>query len=58
MQLKAIPLIKALFSEVNPIPVKECLNMVGFNYGIPRLPLTPMSESKKEILKQALEKFN
>ena len=55
MQLRALPLIKALFSEVNPIPVKAALNMQGYDFGIPRLPLTPMSEGKMEILKKELD---
>lgn len=50
MQIEAIPLIKALFSEVNPIPVKAALNMVGYNFGIPRLPLIEMSEEGKKKL--------
>lgn len=54
MQLDAIPLIRALFSEVNPIPVKAALNMIGYNYGIPRLPLIEMSEEGKEKLKKTL----
>ena len=54
MQIDAIPLIKALFSEVNPIPVKVALNMVGYNFGIPRLPLIEMSEEKKEVLRNLL----
>lgn len=58
MQLNSIPLIKALFSEVNPIPVKAALNILGYNYGIPRLPLTKMSKEKEEILKIELLKFN
>ena len=57
MQLHALPLIKALFSEVNPIPVKEALNILGFDFGVPRLPLTKMSESKAEILKKAILDF-
>ena len=57
MQLDAIPLIKSLFSEVNPIPVKAALNMLGYNYGIPRLPLTQMSEEKQKILKNELLKL-
>ncbi len=56
MQIDAIPLINALFSEVNPIPVKEALNICGYNFGEPRLPLIPMSEEKKEILKECMEK--
>ena len=54
MQIEAIPLIKALFSEVNPIPVKAALNMIGYNYGIPRLPLIEMSEEGKEKLRKTL----
>lgn len=58
MQLDAIPLVKALFSEVNPIPVKAALNILGYNFGIPRLPLTKMSEDKEKILKDELLKIN
>ena len=54
MQIEAIPLINALFSEVNPIPVKEALNMCGYNFGEPRLPLVPMSEEKREKLRKLL----
>ncbi len=56
-QLKAIPLIKALFCEVNPIPVKAALNMIGYNIGTPRLPLIEMSENGKEKLKSELLTF-
>ena len=56
-QLKSLKLTKALFSEVNPIPVKAALNMLGYDYGIPRLPLVEMTESKKEILKEELKNF-
>lgn len=56
-QIKAIPLIKALFSEVNPIPVKAGLNMVGYNVGIPRLPLIEISEKGKEKLQKAIEEY-
>ena len=52
------PLIKALFSEVNPIPVKSALNLLGYNYGIPRLPLTQISKEKEELLKNELLKFS
>ena len=55
MQIDAIPLIKALFSEVNPIPVKAALNMIGYDYGIPRLPLIEMTEQGKEKLKKILQ---
>lgn len=57
LQLESLPLIHALFSEVNPIPVKAGLNMIGFNFGTPRLPLVEMTESKKAILKNEIEKL-
>ncbi len=56
-QIKAIPLIKALFCEVNPIPVKAALNMIGYNVGTPRLPLLEMSNPGKEKLKSELLTF-
>lgn len=56
-QIKAIPLIKSLFCEVNPIPIKAALNMLGYNTGIPRLPLVEMTESGKEKLKLELINF-
>lgn len=56
MQVDAIPLIKALFSEVNPIPVKAALNIIGYNYGVPRLPLVEISKKNKEKLRELLEK--
>ena len=58
MQLKSLDLIKALFSEVNPIPVKKALNFMGYNYGEPRLPLVPMTKEKSEKLKEEMKKFN
>lgn len=57
MQLDAIDLVNALFSEVNPIPVKAALNLMGYNFGIPRLPLVPMNENKKEVLKNEMKKM-
>ena len=54
MQLDSIPLINALFSEVNPIPVKAALNEIGFYFGVPRLPLMKMSEEKKKIISNNL----
>ena len=56
-QLKAIPLVKALFSEVNPIPIKSALNMLGYDVGTPRLPLIEMSEDGKNKLKNELLTF-
>lgn len=55
-QLESISLIETLFCEVNPIPIKSALNIKGYNYGIPRLPLIELSEKNKEILKQKLLK--
>lgn len=57
LQIKAIPLIKALFCEVNPIPVKEACNLLGFGGGTPRLPLVPLSDKGKETLKKELISF-
>ena len=56
-QLKCLPLVEALFCEVNPIPVKEALNILGYNYGIPRLPLIKISNSGKEKLEKAMKEF-
>ena len=50
MQIDAVPLINALFSEVNPIPVKEALNILGYNFGEPRLPLIKLSEENRKKL--------
>ena len=47
-QIYAIPLIGALFSEVNPIPIKYAVNKIGFNCGVPRLPLIELSDKNKE----------
>lgn len=57
LQLKALPLINALFSEVNPIPVKAALNMMGKNAGTLRGPLTDMEEAGAKKLAQAMKDF-
>ena len=57
-QIYSIPLINALFSEVNPIPVKYALNKVGFNCGKPRLPLVELTEKNKEKIDFILKNFN
>lgn len=54
---KLFPLTKALFSEVNPIPVKEAMNLLGFAAGKPRSPLTPLEEAHRELLKTEMIKF-
>lgn len=55
IQLKYLDVIHALFCEVNPIPAKAALNMMGKNAGVMRLPLTEMSEKNKAVLKSAME---
>lgn len=54
MQIEAIKLINLLFKEVNPIPVKAALNIMGFNFGKPRMPLIECSEKLKNELKENL----
>jgi len=54
--LQIWPLLKALFIETNPIAIKEALNLMGYDVGSVRLPLTPMSEAHREILKSELVK--
>ena len=58
MQLKALDLISALFSEVNPIPVKHALKLVGFDFGIPRLPLVELTDKNKAILEKTMKEMN
>ena len=55
LQIKLLPVIHALFSEVNPIPVKAAMNMLGFNVGSLRMPLSEMEDAHKEVLRQALK---
>ena len=57
IQIDAIPLINALFCEVNPIPVKTALNLMGMNVGPLRMPLCEMEESNKETLIKAMKDF-
>ena len=54
LQLKYLPLIHALFSEVNPIPVKAAMNMMGYHTGSLRMPLTEMEDAHKQVLRQAM----
>lgn len=54
LQLKMLPLIKALFIETNPIPVKEAMNLMGMNVGNLRLPLVPMSDKNLAALKNEM----
>lgn len=57
MQLKMLELVGALFCEVNPIPVKEAMNIIGFEVGPTRLPLCEMSDSNIFRLKTALKNY-
>ncbi len=58
MQIKYIGLIDALFSDVNPIPVKEAMEIMGMNVGPCRLPLVKMSDTKREALVSELKKVD
>ena len=57
LQFKAYPLVKALFSEVNPIPVKTALKLIGFEAGPLRLPLTELEPAHQELLKEEMKKY-
>ena len=50
-------LIKSLFSETNPIPVKYALNLLGYNFGIPRLPLVELSDGLREKLEVEMKSY-
>ncbi|MBE5851913.1 MAG: 4-hydroxy-tetrahydrodipicolinate synthase [Lachnospiraceae bacterium] len=57
LQLRAIELCDALFCEVNPIPVKKAVSMLGFEAGPLRLPLTEIEPAHAEVLKKAMINF-
>jgi len=57
LQLKALPLIDALFAELNPIPVKYILSLMGFNVGICRPPLTTLEEESVELITNAAKNY-
>ena len=57
MQLDAIPLVDALFCEVNPIPVKKAMNLMGLEAGPLRRPLTEMEEANAAKLEKALKDY-
>lgn len=54
LQLRMLPIIEALFSEVNPIPVKAAMKLIGYDCGNCRLPLTPISEGGLDKLRKLL----
>lgn len=55
LQIKSLPLVDALFAEVNPIPVKGAMALLGLDCGPIRLPLTPMEDSTKSTLEKAMK---
>ena len=57
IQIEAIPMVKALFCETSPIPVKAALNMMGWNVGECRMPLTTMEDSNRVMLESALKEY-
>ena len=57
LQLRAIELIDALFCEVNPIPVKKAVSLMGIEAGPLRMPLTEMEPANAEKLENAMKKF-
>jgi len=57
LQLKALELCNALFCEVNPIPVKKALNLMGMNAGALRMPLTEMEPANAERLEKAMKNY-
>ena len=57
LQIKSVPVEKALFSETNPIPIKAAMNLMGFNVGPCRMPLVEISEAGLAQLKKALTEY-
>ena len=57
LQLKAIPLVEKLFCEVNPIPVKKAMELMGKDCGPLRMPLTELSPEHTKALAQAMKGF-
>lgn len=57
LQLAAIEINDAIFCEVNPIPIKTALNLMGMEVGPLRMPLTPMEDSNVELLTNAMKEY-
>jgi len=57
LQHKALPLVDALFYELNPIPVKHILNLMGFAVGVSRAPLTTLEDSSVEVITKAARDY-
>ena len=58
LQLRYLPLVNALFSDVNPIPAKAAMSAMGYGENVLRLPLTPMEEQNKAVLLAEMRKQN
>lgn len=58
LQIKLVPLIKAMFCEVNPIPIKAALNLMGFAVGTGRMPLCEPSEASLDLISKTLSDYN
>ncbi|WP_288551192.1 4-hydroxy-tetrahydrodipicolinate synthase [uncultured Brachyspira sp.] len=56
-QVHYIDLVRAMFIEVNPVPVKEAMNIMGFDVGPCRSPLGPLSEKNREYIAQIINKY-
>ena len=57
MQLKMLPLVDVLFSEVNPIPVKKAMNLMGLEVGPLRAPLFEMDAAKAVVLEKVMREY-
>lgn len=57
LQLQVLPLIHALFSEVNPIPVKKAVELMGFCGGTVRAPLTELESDHTEVLRKEMQRL-
>nr|WP_218039578.1 4-hydroxy-tetrahydrodipicolinate synthase [Dendrosporobacter quercicolus] len=57
LQLQTLNLIKALFSEVNPIPIKAAVNLLGYKAGICRMPLTELSDEHLALLRSEMKAY-
>jgi 4-hydroxy-tetrahydrodipicolinate synthase len=51
------PLIRALFCTVNPVPIKEAMGMIGFDVGPLRLPMVPLTNEQRDLVRKALQQF-
>ena len=57
LQLRALPLVEKLFCEVNPIPAKTAMNLLGWEVGPLRMPLSPMEDAHVEQLRAEMAAF-